>query len=53
MNEQLKQTIMAVGALSELWVLTYTNLLKQGLDPSTAAVHTKLMIEAILSLGNK
>lgn len=55
MNEKLKELIDGIGAMAELWTITFRSFKKQGLDNKDALMHTKefmsVMMENILSLG--
>lgn len=48
-NNQLKQFIMATGALVELWALVYKNFLNQGFDAATAIVHTREFMQTMFT----
>ena len=41
MDEKLKSFIDSMGVLCEVWTLTYTNFVNQGLKPSEAMKHTQ------------
>lgn len=48
MNEQVKELIAAVGALGELWGITYTGFLKQGMNKTEARAHTKDFMSCLM-----
>lgn len=52
MNEQVQQLILAMGAYSELWMVTYNNFIKQGLAHKDALEHTsefmKMFLQAMM-----
>jgi hypothetical protein len=54
-NEKVMELITAVGALSELWAVTYNNFLKQGFNKSDARAHTKefmsVLVHEIMTCG--
>lgn len=47
-NEKVTELITAVGALSELWTVTYNNFIKQGYSKLDARVHTKDFMSALI-----
>lgn len=49
MNEKVKELLVAVGALTELWVVTYNNFRNQGLKHSDALDHTGAFIKVLIS----
>lgn len=52
MNEELNMFIKSLGALSEVWAITYKNFLRQGFDEETALIHTQAFVAMILSAGD-
>lgn len=49
MNEKVQQLILAVGALCELWTVTYKNFISQGLGHKEALEHTSEFMKMIVS----
>ena len=49
MNEKVQQIILAVGALSELWTVTYKNFIAQGLSHKDALEHTGAFMKVLIS----
>lgn len=47
-NEKVMELITAVGALGELWGVTYNNFLKQGFNKMEALAHTKEFMSALI-----
>lgn len=47
----IKDLINGVGALTELWAITYTNFRKAGLDDETASVHTKMFMQMMIEVA--
>lgn len=47
-NEKVMELITAIGALSELWTVTYNNFIKQGYSKLDARVHTKDFMSALI-----
>lgn len=48
MNEKAKELITAIGALGELWTITYNGFLKQGMNKTDARVHTKDFMSCLM-----
>ena len=48
MNEQVQQLLLAVGACSELWLVTYKNFLNQGLAHKDAMEHTSEFMKVLI-----
>lgn len=55
MNEQVQQIIAAVGALSELWAVTYRNFVGQGFGHKEALEHTSAFMKVFIAsvMGQK
>lgn len=51
MNEKIKEFINGLGALTELWLMTYNLFIQQGCSHIMATKHTQAFIATILSLG--
>ena len=55
MNEKVLEFIQGLGALTEIWLVTYTNFKKQNLSDAEAFAHTrefmKVMMSTITDLG--
>lgn len=49
MNEQVQQIIMAVGALSELWAVTYKNFISQGFNHKESLEHTGAFMKVLIA----
>lgn len=48
MDEKVKQIIMAVGALSELWTVTYRGFIGQGFSHKDALEHTSAFMKVFI-----
>ena len=48
MNEKLKEFLMGIGAMTELWTVTYNNFRKQGLTHSDALEHTAAFTRTLM-----
>lgn len=48
MDEKVKQIIMAVGALSELWTVTYRGFIGQGFNHKEALEHTGAFMKVLI-----
>ena len=48
MNEKLKEFLMGVGAMTELWMVTYNNFRKQGLGHTEALEHTTAFTKTLM-----
>lgn len=54
MDEKVKQILMGVGALSELWTVTYKNFLLQGFNHGEAIEHTSAFMQILIgNIGQK
>lgn len=53
MNEKLKEFLVGIGALTELWMITYNNFRKQGLSHSEALEHTGAFTKSILTTSKE
>ena len=49
MNEKVQQIIMAVGALSELWTVTYKSFIGQGFSHKESLEHTAAFMKVLIS----
>lgn len=49
MNEKLKEFLLGIGALTELWMIRYNNFRKQGLNHFDALEHTGAFTKVILT----
>ena len=49
MNEKLKDFILGLGALTEMWMITYNSFRKQGLTHSDALEHTERFTKTVLA----
>ena len=52
MDEQIKQFIIGVGALTEMWMVSYRGFIQQGLDHKDALEHTREFMKVVLSSAN-
>ena len=52
MNDKIQELIRGMGALTELWLITYNLFLKQGCDSNMAIKHTQGLVSACLAIGN-
>ena len=52
MNEKIQEFIRGVGALTELWLITYNMFVQQGCDKASALLHTKGLVSTILTVGS-
>ena len=54
-NEKVTELLTAIGALNELWGVTYNNFLKQGYNKTDARMHTKefmsVLVHEIMTYG--
>lgn len=48
MNEQVQQFLLAIGATTELWMVTYNNFIKQGLAHKDALEHTSEFMKVFI-----
>ena len=48
MNEKLKDFLLGIGALTEMWMITYNNFRNQGIEHAAALEHTAVFIKVIL-----
>ena len=48
MNDQVQNIINACGALTELWLISYNNFIRNGLDKEEALCHTQAMFEVVI-----
>lgn len=57
MNEKVQELVTTIGALGELWTITYTGFIKQGMSKTDARIHTKdfmgCLIHEIMTFGGK
>lgn len=55
-SDQMKQFINGLGALTEIWTITYQGFIRQGLNPIDAMTHTKafmsVTMDIIIGAGN-
>lgn len=49
MNDKVQQFINGVGALTEIWIITYNNFIKQGMSAADAMTHTREFMKAFMS----
>lgn len=54
-NEQVNKLIQGIGAMTELWMITYQGFKRQGLNDEDAVMHTKaimsIMMESFMEAG--
>lgn len=48
-NEQLENLVNGIGALTEIWMVTYANFKNQKMTDDDAIKHTKAMMETIMA----
>lgn len=48
MNPKVEELLTAIGALGELWGVTYNNFVKQGFNKADALAHTKAFMSALM-----
>ena len=48
-NNDLKKFLVSLGSLTEIWMFTYNNCKKQGLNEEDALKHTKAFMEVFSS----
>lgn len=53
MNEKLKEFLLGMGVLTELWVVTYNNFRKQGLSHSEALDHTGAFMKTVMDYAKE
>lgn len=53
MNEKLKEFLLGMGVLTELWVVTYNNFRKQGLSHSEALDHTSAFMKTVMEYAKE
>ena len=51
-NKKLTELINGMGALTEMWLITYKLFIDQGLDKVEALDHTRALVQAILTSNN-
>ena len=49
MNDGLKSFVNSMGVLCEMWTLTYSNFIKQGMHAKDAMMHTQGFMTAVVS----
>ena len=52
MNEHIQQFIIGVGALTEMWMVSYRGFIQQGLEHNEALEHTREFMKVVLSSAN-
>jgi hypothetical protein len=50
-SEVLKNFIEGIGALTEIWRITYSEFIKSGMKPTEALAHTQGFMTAYLTAG--
>ena len=57
MNEKIMELIKGIGALTEMWIITYKGFTSQGVSREEALMHTrefmKVMCESNFANGQK
>ena len=53
-NDELKKFLVAIGSLTEIWMFTYQNFMKQGLNKDDALEHTQAFMAVYMgtTFGN-
>ena len=49
MNNKLTEFIKGIGALTEMWTVTYQGFVKQGYSPTDALTHTREFTAAMMT----
>ena len=49
-NNYINELVQSIGAISELWAITYYSFLKEGMESSIAISNTKAFMEIVLSV---
>lgn len=49
MNDKILEFIQGLGALTEIWMVTYNNFKKQNLSDAEAYAHTREFMKVIVS----
>lgn len=49
MNEKLKEFLVGIGAMTELWMITYNSFKNQGLSHSDSLEHTGAFMKSIIA----
>lgn len=52
MNEKILELIKGIGALTEIWVVAYTNFKAQGLNHKEALEHTREFVSLLINNSN-
>lgn len=50
-NSELQKLIDGIGAIAELWGITYKNFSDQGFEPVEALSHTRELMQIILMMN--
>jgi hypothetical protein len=48
-NEKLKEFIAGIGAMTELWMITYSSFKQQGLSHQDSLEHTGAFMKSIIA----
>ena len=48
-NDDLKKFLVSLGSLTEIWMFTYQNFMKQGLNKDDALEHTQAFMAVFMS----
>ena len=48
MNEKLKNFIAGIGAMTEVWTMTYKNFIEHGYTSTEALTHTREFMSALI-----
>lgn len=49
-NDQVNQLIQGIGAMVELWTITYSGFKKQGFSDKDAVTHTEAFMSIMMSI---
>ena len=52
MNEQVQQFLLGVGALTEMWIISYRGFIQQGLSDKEALEHTREFMKVVIGSAN-
>lgn len=52
MNEQVQQFLLGVGALTEMWIISYRGFIQQGLSDKEALEHTREFMRVVIGSAN-
>ena len=53
LNKALAELLVGIGAITEMWMVTYKAFLAQGMDKDEALQHTTAMTKLMMELGRQ